>query len=116
MGEVQYDANLTTTVDLSGVPNPGPFFMAFDGANLWVVNYGTPNFASGTTVTKLRGNDGAILGRFPSGGIGPNAIAFDGANLWVTNQSSNTVAKLRATDGALLGTFPVGGLSSVGCF
>src|SRR5437762_3655218 len=79
-----------------------PFFLVFDGANIWVTNAGED------TVTKLRASDGANLGTFPVGGLFPEFITFDGANIWVSNNISNNVTKLRASDGVVLGTFPVG--------
>ena len=75
--------------------------IAFDGANIWVANYGSNN------VTKLRASDGAILGTYAVGS-NPVGIAFDGANIWVTNSGSDNVSKLRASDGAVLGTYAVG--------
>jgi hypothetical protein len=78
-----------------------PIGVAFDGANIWVANQSSNN------VTKLRANDGSVLGTY-SVGTWPNGIAFDGANIWVTNSSSNNVTKLRASDGSVLGTYSVG--------
>jgi len=78
-----------------------PMALAFDGASMWVANYGAG------TVAKLRASDGQNLGSFPVG-RGPLALAFDGANVWVANQLDGTVSKLRASDGLLLGTFPAG--------
>jgi DNA-binding beta-propeller fold protein YncE len=72
------------------------FAVAFDGANIWVVNLGS------STVTKLRAADGALLGTFHVG-FSPQGIAFDGANIWVMNNGDSTVTKLRASDGALVG-------------
>jgi len=39
--------------------------VAFDGANIWVTNYGS------NSVTKLRASDGSTLGTFT---VGPSAI------------------------------------------
>ena len=78
-----------------------PVGIAFDGANIWVVN----NLDN--TVTKLRANDGTVLGIFNSGNF-PREIVFDGANIWVSNGNNSSVTKLRASDGAMLGTFSVG--------
>jgi len=80
-----------------------PCALAFDGANIWVANYGSSN------VMKLRASDGGILGTYSTGGNGPRALAFDGANIWVANYGSSTVTKLRASDGGILGTYSVGG-------
>ena len=63
-----------------------PYAVAFDGANIWVVNTASSN------VTKLLASTGATLGTFPVG-TNPIAIAFDGANIWVANTGSNTVSK-----------------------
>ena len=52
-----------------------PFGIAFDGANIWVVNNDNPG-----TVIKLRASDGANLGMFPVGNS-PRQIAFDGAKM-----------------------------------
>ena len=52
--------------------------MAFDGAHIWVANFGD------TSVTKLRASDGAFLGIFAVGG-GPYGVAFDGTHIWVAN-------------------------------
>jgi len=92
-----YNANLTTTF---GVGN-GPTLMAFDGANMWIVNHGSDS------VTRLRASDGSILGTF-SVGSQPWGVAYDGSNIWVANEGSNNVTKLRARDGANMGTFTVG--------
>jgi DNA-binding beta-propeller fold protein YncE len=92
-----YAANSTTSFTVGTDPTG----IAFDGANIWVTNF------ADATVSKLRANDGALLGTFAVGSKPYNA-AFDGANIWVTNQGDNNVTKLRASDGAVLGTFAVG--------
>jgi DNA-binding beta-propeller fold protein YncE len=61
--------------------------VAFDGANIWVANYGSNN------LTKLRASDGKAVGTFAVGS-GPYGAAFDGANVWVANNAANTVSKL----------------------
>jgi hypothetical protein len=92
-----------------------PIAIAFDGANIWVANFGS------ASVTKLRARDGACNGvvQYPNltactfaVGNSPRFLAFDGANIWVANQGVNTVTKLRASDGANLGTFVAGGMPS----
>ncbi len=55
--------------------------MAFDGANIWTANFGDG------TVTKLRANDGEVLGTFKAGAA-PYGVTFDGANIWVSNQGT----------------------------
>src|ERR1700680_3924501 len=92
-----YGANLTTQLPVGTTP----WGVAFDGANVWVVNNGS------NTVSELRASDGSTLGTFPVG-TSPEGMAFDGANIWVANFHSNNVTKLRASDGSSLGTFAVG--------
>ena len=55
-----------------------PNGIAFDGANIWVSNWGSNN------VSKLRASDGALLGTYAVGGA-PQAVAFDGVQIWVAN-------------------------------
>lgn len=74
-----------------------PLGVAFDGANIWVVNFFS------MTVSKLRAADGTNLG-ISSVSFAPSGVTFDGANIWVTNGGSNTVSKLRAADGVTLVT------------
>src|SRR5258708_14099856 len=96
-----YGANTTTNFAVGTQPRG----VCFDGANVWVANYGS------NTVTKLRANDGSVLGTY-NVGTQPANVAFDGANIWVSNFGSGTVTKLRAGDGKLLATFTVGGQPS----
>jgi len=79
-----------------------PTGVAFDGADIWVTNWGNG------TVTKLLAATGAVLGTFTVGS-NPFGVAFDGANIWVANSGGGTVTKLLAATGAVLGTFTVGG-------
>jgi outer membrane lipoprotein-sorting protein len=72
-----------------------PAAIAFDGSNLWITNY------ISNVVTKLRANDGVIVGSYPTGAWSLG-IAFDGANIWVVNSNTNTVTKLQASDGTLV--------------
>jgi hypothetical protein len=95
-----YKANTVPTEFPAG---PNPVGIAFDGANIWIANYGA------STVTKVRANDGAALGAFATGNA-PAGVTFDGASVWVTNSADNTVSKVRASDGKNLGTFPLPGV------
>src|ERR1700674_3558632 len=92
-----YRANRTTSFSVGSQP----YGVAFDGANIWTANFGDG------TVTKLRANDGEVLGTFKAGAE-PYGVTFDGANIWVSNVGDGTVDKLRASDGKNLGTFTVG--------
>ena len=79
-----YEANQTGNQFSVGA---SPIGIAFDGASIWVANYGSNN------VTKLRASDGADLGTFAVGSY-PYGIAFDGASIWVGNYGSAFVSKL----------------------
>jgi len=74
--------------------------MAFDGANLWVLN------TEANSVSKVRASDGTVMGTFMVGHA-PLAVVFDGASIWVFNQDATiggTVMILRPSDGAKLYT------------
>jgi len=83
------------------IASPTPTGMAFDGANMWVIN------SQVNTVTKHRISDGVQLAAYATGSF-PYAIAFDGTNMWITSINGDSVTKLRASDGANLGTVSVG--------
>src|SRR5215471_5767209 len=79
-----YQANATNSFSAGKTP----ISFAFDGASMWVVNFGD------NTISKLRANDGSVEGTFPVG-KNPWAAAFDGANIWVTNLGDATMSELR---------------------
>ena len=58
---------------------------------MWIAN------RNSGTVTKLRANDGTVLGTFPTQGP-PYGVAFDGTYVWVSGDSYMLI--LRASDGA----------------
>ncbi|MEJ2598547.1 MAG: YncE family protein [Anaerolineales bacterium] len=78
-----------------------PSGIAFDGANMWVTNYGDG------TVSVLRASDGANV-MTPNVGAYPWGIAYDGVNMWVANGGAATVSVLRASDGTPVMTPNVG--------
>jgi len=92
---------IATTTTLSVGTNPAG--VAFDGANIWVVNHGSSN------VNVLRANDGYKV-MTSTVGEGPDNLAFDGVNMWVTNRNDDTLSVLRASDGYHVMTPTVGGL------
>lgn len=79
-----YDANNAGNTFAVGTT---PHCVAFDGANIWVTNFGSNN------VTELSASGGALIGTYAVG-ANPSQVAFDGANIWVTNAGSNSVSKL----------------------
>ncbi len=86
-----------------------PSSVAYDGFDLWVVNYDSG------TAAKHRTSDGWAYGSVPVGN-GPADLAFDGLGMWVANSLDDTVVRLRATDGVVLGTYGVGSNPASLCF
>ena len=80
-----------------------PCSLAFDGANIWVTNYGSSG--SGSTVTKLAASTGALVDTYEVQ-QGPRGIAFDGTNMWVANDGESSVSKLLASTGGTVGHVP----------
>jgi glutamine cyclotransferase len=76
-----------------------PWFLAFDGQNIWVTNFASYNIA------ELSASDGKVVGVYEDKGS-PRGIAFDGTYMWVTN-FDDTVTRYRL-DGKQAGTFKVG--------
>jgi DNA-binding beta-propeller fold protein YncE len=90
-----YPVNKVTKFSVGQLPDG----LAFDGANVWVANQ------QDNTVTKLRANDGKVLGTFGPLGNGPSNTIFDGENIWISCFQGNEIDKVRASDGAILGRF-----------
>jgi len=76
-----------------------PQAIAFDGANIWVVNH------EDDTVSVLRANSGEQVMTVTTD-TEPEDIAFDGVNMWVLNIMNITV--VRASDGVQVMTPTVG--------
>jgi DNA-binding beta-propeller fold protein YncE len=77
-----------------------PWFLAFDGQNIWVTNEGE------ATISELRASDGTLIGKY-SDKLGAAGIAFDGTYMWVTSFASPAVTRY-GPDGKEAGTFKVG--------
>lgn len=76
-------------------------FIVSDTSNIWIA------IDDNNTVTKLRANDGVVLGTIAAG-KDPRGIAIDGGNVWIANHGDNTVKKVRSSDGNALGLYQVG--------
>jgi DNA-binding beta-propeller fold protein YncE len=73
-----------------------PHYPAFDGANIWVPNFGINRIAvvqasSGQVVATIDADASNLLS-------GPNAASFDGERVLVTNEVGNTVTVFKAAD------------------
>ena len=73
-----------------------PMGLLFDGANVWVVDWGAGK------LLKLDAA-GAIIQEV-SVGLDPTFPVFDGANIWVPNEASNTVTVVQASTGTVIAT------------
>jgi hypothetical protein len=86
-----------------------PNGMAYDGANVWVTNYSSVT-GQAPVITKLRGSDGALLGRYPIPLYSASAV-FDGSYIWLTDHGAgftpDTLTRLRP-DGTVEGVYPAG--------
>jgi hypothetical protein len=101
-------AAISVTSDL-GAASAG---LAFDGASIWVANYGT---GSGTgSVSRVIVNPLSIT-TFTTGFNQPIGVLFDGANIWVTDAGDNTLKKLD-TSGVIVQTVTVGLYPTVAVF
>ncbi|MGD0279663.1 MAG: YncE family protein [Smithella sp.] len=98
-----------TTGNLVTYPSGNdPDGIAFDGTNMWVVNY-TP-----ATVTEIRASDGVILQTIPVGTSGvsnPRLVAYDNVSnyIWVAVCSDNKVIKIDPATGNIVGDYDVPG-------
>ncbi len=80
---------ITDSTDLASPEN-----LVFDGKNIWVSNSSVDR----GRLTKVRGNDGAILSTYAVGS-GPYGMVFDGASVWVANYKSNDLSKVNVSTG-----------------
>ena len=70
-----------------------PEYPAFDGANIWVPNYGS------NSVTVVRASTGAVLATLTGNDLnGPKSVAFDGERIVVTNQLGGNLSMWKAAD------------------
>lgn len=77
-----------------------PYFIASDGANIYVSN------SFGETITKLRAIDGVLLNTFHIEG-NPEGIAYGAGSLWVATELDNQLTRLNPEDGTVEETFHV---------
>ena len=89
-----------------------PTAIAFDGTNIWVMNYFSSN------VTKLRASDGQLAGTYNV--VPGTGMAFDGTKMWITNApldlAINTVTAVNLSDGSVIATYPAGNHPGAICF
>lgn len=81
----------------------GPVDLLYDGANIWVVEFGAEN------LLKLN-SSGAILKTVKIGTF-PGSPVFDGTNIWVPNSASNSVSVVKAASGTVVATLTGNGLN-----
>jgi YVTN family beta-propeller protein len=81
----------------------GPLGMCFDGANIWVANFGNG------TVSKVNASTGGVVGTYGAG-VEAAAVCFDGTSVWVASYLINSAVKLNPNTGTgtayTVGTHP----------
>ncbi len=76
-----------------------PESIAFDGTNMWTVNYGE---GSASKITPS-----GVVTTYAGFGSAPSGIAFDGTNMWLTNNTGNSVSEI--TPSGATSTFAISG-------
>ncbi len=77
-----------------------PYEVAFDGAHVWVANYGENSLSKIDIVTNA-------VATVPVG-TNPRGVAFDGEHIWVANSGDNSVSKIDIATNAVVATVSVG--------
>jgi len=77
-----------------------PYEVAFDGAHVWVANYGENSLSKIDIVTNA-------VAAVPVG-TNPRGVAFDGEHIWVANSGDNSVSKIDIATNAVVATVSVG--------
>lgn len=91
-----------------------PDGIVFDGAHMWVANYGTGGNSS--RVTEFNAADGKWIQTLRNGGSVPYGfsesagIAFDGTHIWVVNTTGGSgnlgsLTEINPSDGSLVATY-----------
>ncbi len=80
---------MTGSISATFKVGDGAAGIAFDGANLWVVNNGD------STVMKVSPSSGSVIATYATG-KGPFSVALGGSKIWVPNFGSNSVSTTAA--------------------
>lgn len=93
---------------LGSIPAPaaGPYGIAWDGTNLWVVADGPERIYEVSTA-------GAVLSSFAAPSGGPTGLTWDGSALWLADDDNDVLYRL-STTGTVLATIPSPGGSPHG--
>jgi YVTN family beta-propeller protein len=92
------------TTNAISLPGSGPFWLAFDGQNMWVTDL------TAGAVTRFDPASATVNATVDLGGYtAPWGIATDGVNMWVANSNGNSVSKINARTGAVEDTITLGG-------
>ncbi len=98
-------AAFSATGDVISVFSPpaaGPWGMAWDGANLWIVDHDTDRIYEVTTT-------GTVLSSFAAPSSDAKGLTWDGTNFWITDIVTDLIYEVTTT-GTVLDSFPaVGG-------
>ncbi len=107
--------NLETENALASLAFPAPTDITFDGTNFWISDW------QQNTITRVRPEDGAELGRIPGpsskpsyisnimpgdGNARPYGLTWDGEALWVADRNERRIYRVSPIDGSILDHFP----------
>jgi len=87
-------------------PGGGPWGMAWDGANLWIVDHDTDRVYEVTTT-------GTVLSSFVTPDNTSRGLTWDGTNLWLSDNTTDLIYEIDTT-GTVLSSFPSVGLNPLG--
>jgi DNA-binding beta-propeller fold protein YncE len=81
-------------------PTANPRGIAFDGSDLWMIDYQTPK-----ALLRLDLDTAVTLGSFPWPGAAPTGLTWDGTRLWVADAVSDTIYTVDISTGARTSRF-----------
>jgi DNA-binding beta-propeller fold protein YncE len=89
-----------------------PQFPAFDGANIWVPNFGS------NSITVVQASTGSVVATIVADAnnqlSGPTAASFDGERVLITNQSGNSATLFKAADLSLMANVSTAPFTPIG--
>jgi len=88
-------------------PTANPRGIAFDGSDLWMIDYQTPK-----RLLRLDLHTAVTLGSLPWAGTAPTGLAWDGARLWIADTVSDTIYTVEVATGARTPRFRTPGTAS----
>ena len=86
-GNAVFKFNVNTHTSTRYAVGANPYFIAFDGANMWVAQNGASNVAA------YKASSGALVATYTVGSS-PTGVAFDGKCIWVANTGNSSTGSV----------------------